>query len=208
MGPNRAPFQKAGLDMNTLRLTLTLTVGLLLCSTAAGTRVGATAPAQQADPLAAELASVQNLAHPYPWLYTGGQPDARALAALARSGVGDVFDLRAAGEPRGFDERATAESLGLHYLPLPTSGVADFTDAKFTAFRRHLLAHGAGDPMFIHCASGNRVGAALLPWLVLDQGLTEDLALEMARNIGLRDQALTQRALEYIRARQGPVPVR
>lgn len=191
--------------MNTLRLICT--AGLLVCGMEAAL-VGAAAPQQQADPLAAQHAHVQNFAHPYPWLYTGGQPDAKALAALARSGVHDIYDLRAAGESRGLDERATAESLGLHYLPIPTSGVADFTDSRFTGFRRHLMAHGAGDPMFIHCASGNRVGAALLPWLVLDQGLTEDLALEMARSVGLRDEALTQRALEYIQARQGSKPVK
>jgi protein tyrosine phosphatase (PTP) superfamily phosphohydrolase (DUF442 family) len=187
--------------MNTLRLICT--AGLFACGMTAAIVVGAAAAPQPA-----ELTSVKNFAHPFPWLYTGGQPDARALAGLARSGVRDVYDLRAAGEPRGLDERATAESLGLHYVPIPMSGVADFTDSRFTAFRRHLIAHGANDPMFIHCAAGNRVGAALLPWLVLDQGLTEDLALEMARSVGLRDEALKQRALEYVRARQTPVPLR
>ena len=152
-----------------------------------------------ADGLEADLSRVQNLSRPFPWLLAGGQPDSAALAALARAGIHDVFDLRGPDEPRGFDERGVARSLGLRYLAIPTR-VDDFRDSRFTAFRHHLIAHGTGKPMFIHCASGNRVGAALLPWLVLDQGLSDDMALEMAHAMGLRDAALTQRAFDYIRS--------
>ena len=151
------------------------------------------------DPLMAQLTDVANACHPYPWLVTGGQPSADALEALAKAGIDDIFDLRGTDEPRGFDEPTVARSLRLHYLPIPTTA-ADLSDSRFTAFRHHLMAHGPDNPMFIHCASGNRVGAALLPWLVLDNGLSEDAALEKARAVGLRDPALTKRALEYIRS--------
>lgn len=157
--------------------------------------------------LLVKLAQVPNVAQPYPWLLTGGQPDAEALAAVAKAGIRDVFDLRGADEPRGMDERAVARSLKLRYLPIPTTA-EDFTDSRFTAFRHHLIAHGPGKPMFIHCASGNRVGAALLPWLVLDEGLSDELAFEMARGMGLRDAELTQRAWDYIRAHERARPAR
>ena len=153
------------------------------------------------------LGGGENITHPYPWLWTGGQPDSATLLALAASGVQDVLDLRAAGESRGYDECAVARAAGLHYMAMPST-VAGFDDEKFTAFRKHLIARGPGHPMFIHCATGNRVGAALLPWLVLDEGLSEDLALAMAQGIGLRDPALTGRALDYIRARSSQRPPR
>jgi protein tyrosine phosphatase (PTP) superfamily phosphohydrolase (DUF442 family) len=155
------------------------------------------------DRLLSQLAGVENACQPYPWLVTGGQPSADALEALAKAGIHDVFDLRGVDEPRGFDEAAAARSMQLNYLPIPVTP-ADFTDSKFTAFRHHLVAHGPQRAMFIHCASGNRVGAALLPWLVLDQGLSYDIALEMARAVGLSNPDLTKRALEYIRAHERP----
>jgi protein tyrosine phosphatase (PTP) superfamily phosphohydrolase (DUF442 family) len=159
------------------------------------------------DSLLAQLASVKDVARPYPWLLTGGRPDAGALAALAKAGVRDIFDLRDAYEKRGDDERTVATSLGLRYLPIPI-GAGDFNDTKFTAIRHHLIAHGPAQPMFIHGVSGDRVGAALLPWLVLDQGLGEDLALEMARALGLADPHLTEQAREYIQEHQPPNAVR
>jgi protein tyrosine phosphatase (PTP) superfamily phosphohydrolase (DUF442 family) len=151
------------------------------------------------DPLMAQLTGVANVCHPYPWLVTGGQPSADALEALAKAGIDDIFDLRGTGEQRGFDEPTVARSMRLHYLPIPTTA-ADLSDSRFTAFRHHLMAHGPDNPMFIHCGSGNRVGAVLLPWLVLDLGLSQNAALEMAHAVGLRDPELTKRALEYIRA--------
>jgi protein tyrosine phosphatase (PTP) superfamily phosphohydrolase (DUF442 family) len=155
------------------------------------------------DPLLSQLTGVENACHPYPWLVTGGQPSADALEALAKAGIHDVFDLRGADEPRAFDEAAAACSMQLNYLAIPVTP-ADFSDSKFTAFRHHLAAHGPQKSMFIHCASGNRVGAALLPWLVLDKGLSYDAALEMARAVGLRNPELTKRALEYTRTHEQP----
>ncbi|HET9952165.1 MAG TPA: sulfur transferase domain-containing protein [Candidatus Eisenbacteria bacterium] len=154
------------------------------------------------DPLLSQLTDVQNACRPYPWLVTGGQPNEDALEALAQAGIHDVYDLRGAGEPRGFDEPAVVRSMNLDYLSIPVTP-ADFTDSKFTAFRHHLIAHGPDNPMFIHCGSGNRVGAALLPWLVLDKGLSEDAALELARTVGLQSPEMTKRALAYIRTHDG-----
>lgn len=155
------------------------------------------------DTLLSRLTGVENACRPYPWLVTGGQPSADGLEALAEAGFHDVFDLRGAGEPRGFDEAAAARSMQLNYLQIPVTP-ADFTDSTFTAFRHHLLAHGPQKPMFIHCASGNRVGAALLPWLVLDKGHSVDTALEIARAVGLQNPDLTKRASDYTRTHQRP----
>jgi protein tyrosine phosphatase (PTP) superfamily phosphohydrolase (DUF442 family) len=175
---------------------------ILVCGLVASAAAIASTPVVE-DPLLLQLSDVENACHPYPWLVTGGQPSADALEALAQAGIHDVFDLRGASEPRDFDEPAVARSMDLHYLSIPVTP-ADFSDSKFTAFRHHLMAHGSDNPMFIHCASGNRVGAALLPWLVLDKGLSQDVALEMARTVGLHNPELTKRALEYIRTHGRP----
>jgi protein tyrosine phosphatase (PTP) superfamily phosphohydrolase (DUF442 family) len=159
----------------------------------------------QDNPLLTQLASVQNIRQPYSWLLTGGQPDSATLVSLGKTGAWDVMDLRTAAEPRGFNEPAVAKSAGLRYMAIPTSA-ADFSDSKFTALRHHLVAHGPQRPLFVHCGSGNRVGAALLPWLVLDRHVEEDTALAMARDIGLRDPVITQRALDYIHGRQRARP--
>lgn len=169
----------------------------LVCGLFASATAIANTPAVE-NRLLSRLDNVENASLPYPWLVTGGQPSADALEALAQAGIHDVFDLRGAVEPRGFDEPAVTRALELNYLSIPVTP-ADFTDSKFTAFRHHLIAHGPDNPMFIHCGTGNRVGAALLPWLVLDQGLSEEVALEMARTVGLKSPELTKRALDYIR---------
>ncbi len=56
-----------------------------------------------------------------------------------------------------------------------------------------------GAPLVVHCASGNRVGAALFPWWVLDEGLSEDEALQAAGKAGLASRALAVAALDYVR---------
>jgi protein tyrosine phosphatase (PTP) superfamily phosphohydrolase (DUF442 family) len=175
---------------------------ILACGLVASVAATASTPAVE-DHLLSQLTGVENACHPYPWLVTGGQPSADALEALAKAGIHDVFDLRGADEPRGFDEATAARSMRLNYLAIPVTP-ADFSDSKFTAFRHHLVAHGPRKPMFIHCASGNRVGAALLPWLVLDKGLSYETALEMARAVGLHNPELTKRALEYTRTHAQP----
>jgi protein tyrosine phosphatase (PTP) superfamily phosphohydrolase (DUF442 family) len=177
-------------------------VAVSACGLVAPAHAVAAAPAVE-DSLLSHLSGVQNVCRPFPWLLTGGQPSAEALEAVAQAGFVDVFDLRGVDEPRGFDEPAVARSLKLNYNSIPVTPAA-FPDSTITALRHHLAAHGADKPMFVHCASGNRVGAALLPWLVLDKGLSEDAALEVARSVGLHNAELTKRALDYIQTHEPP----
>ena len=51
----------------------------------------------------------------------------------------------------------------------------------------------AGDRLvFVHCGSGNRVGGALLPFLMLDHGLEEEDAVDQAMRVGLRSAELME----------------
>ncbi len=52
-------------------------------------------------------------------------------------------------------------------------------------------------PMLVHCTSANRVGALLIPYLVLDKGNTPEEAVEMAPEVILKSDELKQVALRY-----------
>ncbi len=47
------------------------------------------------------------------------------------------------------------------------------------------------------------VGAALLPYFLLEQGMEETEAVALAMRMGLRSAGLLEQALEYARSRQG-----
>ena len=53
--------------------------------------------------------------------------------------------------------------------------------------------------VFYHCASGNRCGATLIPYLMLDQEFTEEEAVNAAMRMGTRSAELIEWALQYVR---------
>ena len=142
------------------------------------------------------LAGMQNAACPLSGVATGGQPDSSQLVALGNRGYRTVLDLRAANEPRGMDEAAVARAAGLVYHTLPVTP-ATLADSTFDAFRA-LAADPGNHPMLVHCASGNRVGAVMIPWLVLDRGWSVERAVATANAGGLRSAEMRDRALDYV----------
>lgn len=144
----------------------------------------------------AMLAGMQNAACPLAGIATGGQPDSSQLIALQSRGYRTVLDLRAPGEPRGMDEAAVARAAGLAYCALPVTP-ATLTDSTFGAFRA-IAADPGNHPMLVHCASGNRVGAVMIPWLVLDRGWSVERAVATANAGGLHSAELRDRALDYV----------
>jgi protein tyrosine phosphatase (PTP) superfamily phosphohydrolase (DUF442 family) len=140
---------------------------------------------------------------PLPWVITAGQPTTAQLEQLARSGVEVVADLRAAGEDRGFDEPAAAARLHLEYHSIPVVG-ASIGGREFEAVRSLLRARGTR-PILVHCKSANRVGAALIPWLVLDEHHSREDALAIARQVGLRSDDMARAAFDHLddQARRG-----
>lgn len=153
-------------------------------------------PLPDSAAIVALLTGVHNAACPLAGVATGGQPDSAHLGALAKAGFTTVLDLRAADEPRGFDEASAMRAAGLHYVELPITP-ATLVDSTFDAFRT-AMAKGGADGVFVHCASGNRVGAAMIPWLVLDRGWGVERAVSTARLGGLKSAALEAKALDYV----------
>lgn len=130
---------------------------------------------------------------------TAGQFDQEQVSQLANAGYRTILDLRGADEPRGFDERGQIETSGMRYINLPIkSPVADedFEQA------REILNQPENRPLLIHCGSANRVGAIMLPHLVLDRGESRAEALRIATDIGLRSPELRDAALRYVSKQQ------
>lgn len=112
-----------------------------------------------------------------------GTLDEAKVAALAAAGVELVLNLQPNDE-LSFDEQAAVEHAGMQYEQLPISGANDLKQLKILAFD-NILRQYQGKKMVMHCASGNRAGAAVAlraGWL---RGRKMDTALERGRSHGL-----------------------
>jgi protein tyrosine phosphatase (PTP) superfamily phosphohydrolase (DUF442 family) len=148
------------------------------------------------------LDGVPNACQLLPTVVTGGQPSAAHLAAFKAAGGAVVLDLRDPMERRPLDEPATSATLGLEYVNVPV-GAGTLSDA--TLDRVLAVLRQAGDHLvLVHCASGNRVGGALIPFLMLDQGLEEEDAVGQAMRAGLRSAELMEWGLDYTRRNRSP----
>jgi protein tyrosine phosphatase (PTP) superfamily phosphohydrolase (DUF442 family) len=147
------------------------------------------------------IIGVPNASEPLPGLVTGGQPTAPHLAALRQAGCRMVLDCRDPMEPRPLAEPEDVAAAGLEYRCIPV-GHSRGSDATLTQIRDALKASVGTTPVLFHCASGNRVGAALIPYLMLDQGFTKEDAVNTAMRVGMRSAELMEWALEYVRKQQ------
>jgi len=148
------------------------------------------------------VTGVPNACEPIPGIVTGAQPDPEHLAALRRAGCEVVLDIRDPMEPRPYRVPDAVVAAGLEYKNIPV-GHGPLSDRTFGAVLdavRELAGHRRA---FIHCSSGNRVGVALLPYFMLEQGMDEEEAVALAMRVGMRSAELMEQALEYARARQG-----
>ena len=128
----------------------------------------------------------------------GGATETSALEGLKNDGFKAVINLRQASE-RGanIDEnRARAEQLGLKYIHIPFNGAAP-ENKTFDDFLA-AIADKSNQPVYVHCASANRVGSVWLAKRVLQDGWPVEKATQEARLIGLSAAPLEQFALKYI----------
>ena len=149
-----------------------------------------------ADLLAA-LSGVVNARQPLSNLATAGQPGPTHFEALKAAGAEVILDIRDPMEPRSFDEPETVRRLGMEYVNVPVRhGALD--DQVMEQALAH-LRRNAGRPTLLHCASANRVGGVLIPYFILDRGMSEEEAIEAAMQIGLRGTDLLEWGLDYAR---------
>ena len=132
----------------------------------------------------AALSGVANAAELIPGLLTSGQPGPAHFKALSSQGVKTVIDLRDPMEPHGFDEPALARELGMTYVNVSVrQGALDdaVMESALDAIRK-----SDGGPLLLHCASANRVGGVLIPYFMIDKGMSEEAAVAAAMRVGLR----------------------
>ncbi len=87
----------------------------------------------------------------------------------------------------------------MEYVNIPV-GHEDIDDETFDRFRE-LIRDGGRRPVLVHCSSANRVGALLIPYLILDEGRTPEKAREIAAEVGLRSNRLERAAFRYVSAK-------
>jgi protein tyrosine phosphatase (PTP) superfamily phosphohydrolase (DUF442 family) len=143
------------------------------------------------------VAGLPNAAEHVPGWITGGQPTEQQLKAFKSAGGEVVVDNRDPMEPRPFDEPATARAAGLEYVSLPIVHGAVTTDTMKSMHQA--LQKLEGKKALLHCSSGNRTSAALIPYLMIDKKLEQDDAVDTAMRGGLRSAELMELALNYVR---------
>lgn len=131
---------------------------------------------------------------PY-WL--SAQPQAGDFALLGRAGIKTVVNLRAEDESKEFDERALVEQAGLEYIQHGFGSASSMSDDVIAKLRA-VLRDPSKQPLLLHCASGNRVGAIWLIHRVLDAGLDYRAAVAEAEVVGLAKPEFEAAARSYI----------
>jgi protein tyrosine phosphatase (PTP) superfamily phosphohydrolase (DUF442 family) len=146
------------------------------------------------------LSGVANACQILPNVITGGQPNAQQLRALKEADGGIVLDIRDPMESRPVDEPVLVRQLGMEYVNIPV-GAGSLDDATLERILAVLRGAG-GRTVFFHCGSGNRVGGALIPYFMLDLGLSEEDAVDQAMRVGLRSAEIMEWGLSYVRRNQ------
>lgn len=147
------------------------------------------------------VSGVLNAYEPVPGLITGGQPLVEHLAALKVAGCDVVVDVRDPMEAQPIDAPAAVRAAGLDYLNIPVSHTP-LDDRALDAMQQALHQDIGTRRAFIYCNSGNRVGAALIPYLMLDRKFEEESAVDAAMRMGTRHAELLEWALAYVRRHQ------
>lgn len=147
------------------------------------------------------IAGVTNASEPLPGIVTGGQPQVSHVNALKAAGCELVLDIRDPMEPQPFGPEAV-RALGMEYVNVPVSG-STHTDDTLARIRAALQSAAGKRKMFFYCNSGNRVGATLIPYLMLDAGMDEETAVETAMKVGMRSAELMEWALAYVKKQVG-----
>jgi uncharacterized protein (TIGR01244 family) len=129
-----------------------------------------------------------------------GATPVQALPEIKKNGFVSVVNFRMPTEQgANIDEaKATAAQLGLKYIHLPfQTPTPEVADAFLKA-----VADRSNQPMYIHCASANRVGAMWFIKRVKLDGWDTERAMKEAETIGLRAPNLKEFALNYVNAKR------
>jgi len=132
----------------------------------------------------------------------GGQPTDQAYAKAAANGFRSILTLRATGD--GIDtarEQLLVEKHHLRYFNLPVSTALPTHKqiGQFLSWVRDQNNH----PMLANCAYIERIAPYMMIFHMVEQGWSEERALEDASRSGLRRDDLQALARTYLKSRQG-----
>lgn len=128
----------------------------------------------------------------------GGATTPAAFTELKKLGFNAIVNLRREQEP-GADipgSKAAASGAGLRYIHIPFD--SSNPDPKIADTFIAAVTDKTNQPVYIHCASANRVGALWLIKRVLVDGWDVPRATEEATAIGLTHPGLKKYALDYV----------
>ena len=123
---------------------------------------------------------IKNLRQVEPTVYASGQPSKEQLAQLKVLGVTDVINLRPASE-MDWDEAELEAELGMQYHSIPVAGGSDLNNSKAQLLQQKLAELG-GQPVLVHCSSGNRIGSLIS----IDQYMSKNKSIDSAIAEGKR----------------------
>lgn len=115
-------------------------------------------------------------------LIVGGQPSESDLAVLKDLGIKHVVNLRPETETINYDEPCLVRELGMEYHSIPLTNISSYSRA--TA-EQYMSIINLGEPVLVHCAAGNRVGALIALTDYWVNGLENSQAIENGLQAGL-----------------------
>jgi len=138
------------------------------------------------SPMGRSLLDAVNVAAPIEGLLVGGQPSQTDLLKIKALGFQTIISLRTLEEDLAtidFDEKIEAEKLGIKFIRIPIVDTSDLTEKTLKLLDETLAA--AGGRAFLHCSTGNKVGAALAMRAFRMQNKTYSEAIELGSKAGL-----------------------
>jgi uncharacterized protein (TIGR01244 family) len=151
----------------------------------------------QAQVTKATVPGVTNFAKVESTIACAGATTPAAVSEVKKLGYASIVNLRLPNEA-GADleaEAAAAKDAGVKYVHLPLNGAAP-DPAVVDQFLK-TVADPANQPVFIHCASGNRAAALWMIKRMVVDGWDADRASTEATALGLTSPALKTFAMDY-----------
>jgi uncharacterized protein (TIGR01244 family) len=149
-----------------------------------------------------EIPGVTNFSRVETTIGCAGATPATAMPEIKKLGYASVVNLRMAQEKEAnVDEgRAAALAAGLQSVHLPFD--SQNPDPKVVEAFLATVSDPSKQPVYIHCASANRVGAFWMIKRVLQDGWDLEKARAEAKAIGLTNPKLEAFAVDYIQSKR------
>ena len=124
---------------------------------------------------------IKNYNRATPTIATSGTIGKGGVKELAKRGFVTIIDLRTENEGTA-EEKKNVELAGMNYINISVTG-AGINYKQLAAFTETI--EKAQQPVLIHCASGNRVGALWTTYR-LSKGIDSEIAFEEGRTAGMQ----------------------